>query len=146
MNCQDAQAEPADLEEISKTFRQWDAAIRAGDVPTLLGLVTEDAEFWTSSQPAVRGREVLGAAFEPLFDRFDMVQDFDCRELIVSGDWAFVRGTETNRLTPKEDGDPIRRNQRAFSVLHREEDGVWRFARGMTNLPPETGGDPSGGS
>jgi uncharacterized protein (TIGR02246 family) len=146
MNCQDARAEPADLEAISKTFRRWDAAIRAGDVATLLGLITEDAEFWTSSQPAVRGREVLGAAFEPLFARFDMVQDFDCRELIVSGDWAFVRGTENNRLTPKGEGDPIRRNQRAFSVLHRGEDGVWRFARGMTNRPPETGGDPGGGS
>lgn len=27
--------------------------------------------------------------------------------------------------------------QRAFSVLQKEADGVWRFYRGMTNLPPQ---------
>jgi hypothetical protein len=27
--------------------------------------------------------------------------------------------------------------QRAFSILFRGPDGAWRFARGMTNQPPE---------
>lgn len=138
MSCDTVQAADAEAQEIAKTFRRWDAAIRAGDVPGLLALVTEDAEFWTSSQPAFKGREALGAVFEPLFQGFDLEQDFECEELIVAGDWAFARGTEINRLTPKGEGDPVRQSQRAFSVLHRGEDGVWRFARGMTNRPPQT--------
>lgn len=141
MNCDAVQAESAEAQAIAETFRKWDAALRAGDVDAVARLVTEDAVFWTSSQPPLEGREALQAAFEPLLSQYDMEQEFECRELIVSGSWAFVRGTENNRLTPKSGGDPIAQSQRAFSVLHRGEDGVWRFARGMTNRPPEDRGE-----
>lgn len=146
MSCDSVQARDAEAQKIAETFDRWDAAMRAGDVESLLELVTEDAEFWTSSQPALKGREALGAAFEPLFQGFELEQDFECEELIVAGDWAFARGTERNRLTPKGEGDSVRQSQRAFSVLHRGDDGVWRFARGMTNRPPQAAEDSSGGS
>jgi ketosteroid isomerase-like protein len=44
---------------------------------------------------------------------------------------------EVNRATPRAGGEGIVRRQRAFMVLRRDEDGQWRFARGMTHLPPE---------
>ena len=146
MDCEAVQAEKAEVEEIAETFRKWDAALRAGDVEAVTRLVTEDAEFWSSSQPPLEGREALKAAFEPLLSQYDMEQDFECRELIVSGSWAFVRGVENNRLSPKSGGDSVHQSQRAFWVLHRGEDGVWRFARGMTNRPPERRGDQPPGS
>lgn len=89
MNCDSLQARDAEARKIAETFHQWDAAMRAGamragDVPGPLDLVTEDAELWTSWQPAFKGREALGAAFEPLFQAFELEQDFECEELIVA--------------------------------------------------------------
>lgn len=123
--------------EIAEVFDQWRAAGRAGDAEQLAGLVTEDAEFWTPGLPPMRGRDSVRAAFPPVFAQFDVDQEFNCQELIVSGDWAFVRGLEVNRATPRGGGEEIVRKQRAFMVLRRDADGQWRFARGMTHVPPE---------
>jgi len=125
----------ADRDAIERTLATWAEAIRSGDAKALVSLIAEDAEFWTHGV-APMGRDAATAAFGPLFANYELEQDFDCLELVVAGEWAFMRGTETNRLKPKAGGDPIVRVQRAFSVLRRDPDGTWRFARGMTNLPP----------
>jgi ketosteroid isomerase-like protein len=83
------------------------------------------------------GREALVAAFEPHLKTYELHQKYECKELIISGAWAFMRGMEVNQLTPRDGGETIVRQQRAFSVLQRDAKGHWRFARGMTNLPPE---------
>jgi uncharacterized protein (TIGR02246 family) len=123
---------------IAELFDHWQAAGRAGDAERLASLVTEDAEFWTPGLLPIRGRDAVRAAFPPVFAQYEVDQEFTCQEFIVSGDWAFARGLEVNRATPRGGGEAIVRRQRAFMVLRRdEEDGQWRFARGMTHLPPE---------
>jgi hypothetical protein len=47
-----------------------------------------------------------------------------------------ARGEEMNVLTPKQGGALIEHPQRAFTILLRDTDGPWRFARGMTNHRP----------
>ena len=54
-----------------------------------------------------------------------------------TGGFAFVRGIEHNYVRAISGGLEVRRLQRAFMVIRKEGDGKWRFARGMTNLPPE---------
>jgi len=126
-----------DREQIDDLFDRWRAAGRASDVEELVGLVTEDAEFWTPGVPPLKGREAVRAGFSPAFAQFEVDQDFQRQELVVSGDWAFARGLEINRVTPRVGGTEIVRRQRAFMVMKRGDDGQWRFARGMTHLPPE---------
>jgi ketosteroid isomerase-like protein len=96
----------------------------------------EDAAFWTHGAAELVGREVVTAAFGPVLDQYDLEQEFRIIELLVSGDLAFMRGVEHNRITPKSRDPPIERVQRGFSILPRDLDGEWKFARGMTNLPP----------
>jgi hypothetical protein len=47
----------------------------------------------------------LREAFTPFFETYAMDQEFRCVELVVAGHWAFARGTEINKLTPKEGGE-----------------------------------------
>lgn len=122
---------------INQTLEAWRNAVSAGDARTLAGLVTRDAEFWTHGQIPLAGRDSVRGAFQSLFDQYDFDQSFECHELVLSGDWAFLRGLEKNRLTSRTTDDTTHVRQRAFSLMHRDADGVWRFARGMTNLPPE---------
>ena len=125
-----------DLAPIARTFERWRESLRAGDLDRLVDLVTEDVEFWSHAQPPLRGRESVREAFAPIFVEWTLDQAFECHELIVAGDLAFARGMEVNRLDPRGDGDAVTQRQRAFSVLRKGPDGVWRFARGMTNAPP----------
>lgn len=123
--------------EIDRTLAEWASAIAEGDLAILASLVTQDAEFWTQGAPALVGRHAVVEAFRPFFERYKLSQGFKVQERWVGSDWAFLRGVELNTLEPR-DGSPRREvKQRAFSLLRREGDGRWRFARGMTNQAPE---------
>jgi len=122
--------------EIDSLFARWSAAIASKDVDTLVGLVTEDAEFWSNGAAPLKGRSAVRATFEAFFSRFDFRQDFEFVELIVLADAAFARGIEHNHLHPVAGGEDIEHTQRAFMLILREADGEWRFARGMTNVAP----------
>ena len=136
IDCRRVEGDPEAVAAIGETFLHWREAMSQGDIDGLVALVAEDAEFWSHGQAPIVGRAALREAFSGVFSRFTLEQDFECVEVIAADDWALVRGTEVNRLTPKSGGDPAVQRQRAFSVLRREPDGVWRFARGMTNTPP----------
>ena len=127
------------LEAIEETFAGWREAVGAGDLNAVVALVTEDAEFWSPEQPPLVGRDAVRGAFAAALERWSWDQEFECRELIVAGRHAVVRGVEVNRLEPRGGGEPRIQRQRAFSILREGEDGVWRFARGMTNAPPPNG-------
>lgn len=127
----------ADREAIEALMAQWSAAVYEADLQVIASLVTYDAEFWTHGAALLFGRQALVDAFEPFLDQYQMLQRFDCQELIISDGWAFMRGMEINHLTPRDGGETVVRKQRAFSVVRREANGKWLFARGMTNLPPD---------
>lgn len=130
--------ETAAEEAIEKLFHDWAEAGRRGDAHAMAQMVTEDAEFWTHGAAPLRGREAVVPRMAAFFESYEMDQGFERQELILSGDLAFVRGMEINRVKPREGGaPPMEIRQRAFSILFRGTDGVWRFARGMTNRPPE---------
>ncbi|HEY2295769.1 MAG TPA: SgcJ/EcaC family oxidoreductase [Thermoanaerobaculia bacterium] len=126
-------------EAIDRLFFDWREAGKRGDVAAVVSLITEDAEFWTHGAPAVKGRQAVAAMMEGFFAGFHFEQSFETLERIVVDGWAFVRGFELNRVTPKG-GETVEIRQRAFMVLRREEDSQWRFARGMTNLESRPAG------
>ena len=126
-------------EAINRLFFDWMEAGERADIAAVLALITEDAEFWTHGAPAVKGRQAVAAMMEGFFAGFHFEQSFETLERIVLDGWAFVRGIEHNRVTPKG-GETVEIRQRAFMVLRREEDGLWRFARGMTNLESRPAG------
>jgi uncharacterized protein (TIGR02246 family) len=120
---------------IRALFDEWKAAMARHDLEALIAMTEADAEFWTNGAPAMKGHEVMRATLPVLFARFRLEQDFEYVEVLVGGDLAVVRGVEHNRILPLDGGPPIERDQRAVSILLRR-DGRWRFARGITNLPP----------
>ena len=123
--------------EIDLLFEAWKAAVASKDVERVASLTTEDCEFWTNAAPPLVGRAMLRTALTSLYAAYTHRQDFERLELIVSDTLAFIRGIEHNVLRPTSGGPEVRRAQRAFIVVRKGPDGHWRFARGMTNLPPQ---------
>jgi len=124
-------------EAIDKLFHDWAEAGRNGDAEAMAQLVTEDAEFWTHGAAPLKGREAAITRMAAFFESHEIDQSFERQEIVISGDLAFVRGMEINRVTPRDGAPAMEIRQRAFSILFRGPDGVWKFARGMTNRPPE---------
>ena len=104
----------------------WMKASQAGDIETVLDLMTDDALF------IVPGREPFGkAAFASASEGMRNVRmegASDIRELQVLGDWAFIRNYIRMTITPSG-GAPMRRAGWTLTILRKGADGKWRLAR-----------------
>jgi uncharacterized protein (TIGR02246 family) len=115
-----------DEQAIRELVEAWLAASRAGDLPTVLGLMTDDALFMVPGREPF-GKEAFAAASAGMQDmRIEGTSDI--RELRVLGDWAWLRSYIEVTMTPAQ-GAPVRRSGYTLTILRKEADGRWRLAR-----------------
>ncbi len=119
---------------IDDLLSKWNEAMRRSDIAALASLVTEDSEFWSPGQPPLAGREAVRQSFDNLFKNYKMQQVFDEKERIDFGDSVLLRGSEHNLVTPRKGVGETTIHQRIFTLARRDADGVWRFARGISQF------------
>lgn len=136
----DARGPEREVEVLRERGRAWVEAARVEDAAALARLYEEDAVFLPPGQPEVVGRARIRSLFEAQFERFDAEYDFEIREIVVSGAWAFRRGAYTVRA--RLDGGSTRTVRDKFlDVWHRGPDGRWRIARDIWNRAGDPGGE-----
>ena len=127
-----------DEQAIRKLTEDWLAAVRAKDIPRLAGMVTDDAVFLPPGFPPIRGKQAVKTMYETFFPQFSSVeQTVSLEEVQVAGDWAFAWGTEQFTLVPRAGGAPIEMQGKGMSILSRQPDDSWKFARGINNSLPK---------
>lgn len=115
-----------DERAIRDVVETWMRATKAGDVETVLGLMTDDVIFIVPGRPPF-GKEAFAAGSASMKGvEFDGTSDI--LELQVAGDWAFLRSRIEVAMTPKN-GESIRRSGYTLSIMRKEPDGRWRLAR-----------------
>jgi uncharacterized protein (TIGR02246 family) len=118
---------------IDDLLENWLAAIKTKDANGLAALVTEDCVFLASGSAPILGRQKLKEAYVNLFQRYDVEQKVHFEEIQSASDWAFGWGTDEITVRPVAGGAPVHFAGHSVSILRREPDGVWRFARGINN-------------
>jgi uncharacterized protein (TIGR02246 family) len=115
-----------DERAIRELIDTWFTASKAGDLPTVLGLMTDDVVFM------VPGREPFGKeAFKATSEEMANVRiegTSDIREIQVLGDWAYLRNYIKLTMTLPDGGRPVRRSGYTLTILRKESDGRWRLA------------------
>jgi uncharacterized protein (TIGR02246 family) len=115
-----------DERAIRELVDTWMKASRAGDTETVLSLMSDDVIFM------VPGREPFGkqafAANSRSMDGVRLEGSADIRELMVLGDWAYLRNFIEITITPAG-GTPVRRSGFTLTILRKEPDGRWLLAR-----------------
>jgi uncharacterized protein (TIGR02246 family) len=122
-----------DEQAIRDLIETWMSASRAGDVATVLGLMTDDVVFmvpgrepfgkqaFASASAGMKGVAIDGAA--------------DVREVQVVGDWAYCRAHLRVAMT-LPDGRTDRRAGHTLTILRKGPDGAWAIARDANMLAP----------
>lgn len=130
---------PSDDEQaIRKLTADWLRALGAKDVAFLSAMVTDDAVFLPPGFPPIRGKVGVEAMYRRFFPQFSSVeQTVSLEELQVAGDWAFAWGTEKFTLVPEAGGATIEIEGKGMTILRRQPDGSWKFARGINNAVPK---------
>ena len=115
-----------DERAIRDLVASWMAASQAGDLQTVLGLMTDDVVFMVPGREPF-GKEVFAAGAQGMKD-VRMQGESDIRELEVLGDWAYLRNHLTLTMTPLG-GKPVRRAGYTLTILRKQPDGRWLLAR-----------------
>ena len=115
-----------DERAIRAVIDTWFAATRAGDLATVLELMTDDVVFMVSGH-APFGKAEFAASFQGMANVV-MNGRSEIVELRVLGEWAYLRNHIDLTVTPA-DGVPVRRAGYTLTILRKERDGQWRLAR-----------------
>jgi len=125
-----------DEQEIRQLVATWLAASKAGDVETVLTLVTDDVVFLVPGRPAMRKSDFAAAAKAqsgqeaPSFEGTSEIQ-----EIRVLGEWAFMWTKLTVVATSPGSAKATTRAGHTLSVLKKDR-GKWRLARDANLLAP----------
>jgi uncharacterized protein (TIGR02246 family) len=125
-----------DEDEIRKLVTTWLSASKAGDVDTVLSLMTEDVVFLVAGQPPMRKADFERASRAqsgpdaPTIDGESEIED-----LQVMGDCAFAWTRLRVTVTPRDGGKPMVRAGNTLTVFRREH-GRWFLARDANLLVP----------
>jgi uncharacterized protein (TIGR02246 family) len=117
-----------DEQEIRDLVAKWLAASKAGDVDTVLGLMTDDVVFLVPGRAPMQKREFAALSRLPAGSKPPQIDGrSEIQEIQVSGDVAFMWTKLSMVMTPPG-GQPIERAGHTLSVLKRV-DGRWLLAR-----------------
>jgi uncharacterized protein (TIGR02246 family) len=122
-----------DERAIRDLVETWMKASQAGDVKTVLGLMTDDVVFMVPGREPF-GRDVFASAAESMKDA-RMEGTSEIKELQVLGDWAWLRSYIRVSMTPPG-RETIRRAGYTLTIL-RKMNGKWRLARDANLLTGE---------
>jgi uncharacterized protein (TIGR02246 family) len=126
----------SDEQEIRKLVSTWIAATKAGDVETVLSLISDDAVFLVTGQTVMRKSDFAAAAkaqasgAAPHFDGVSEIQ-----EIKVLGDWAFMWTKLRVVAKPPDGGNTVTRAGYTLSILKKEH-GKWVLTRDANMLAP----------
>jgi len=115
-----------DERAIRELVATWMTASQAGDIDTVLGLMTDDVVFMVPGREPF-GKEAFAAASRSMTG-VRMEGSSDIRELVVLGDIAYLRNHIAMTITPPG-GTPVRRAGYTLTILRKGQDGRWRLAR-----------------
>jgi uncharacterized protein (TIGR02246 family) len=122
-----------DEEQIRALIETWLAASSAGDLDTILTLMTDDVVFLIPGNPPMR-REDFVAASKSMAGKITFESRSEVQEITVHGDIATTWTHLEITITPLTGGATIKRAGNTLSVLRRGSDGQWRIWRDANML------------
>ncbi len=122
----------ADAAAVRSVFDEATAALNPGG-GDIVDLDTEDAVVMYASEPAAIGKEAIRARQQIFNDQATAEETRSVEEVVVSGDWAFVRWTGTGTVTPKYGGESSEFNRKGITIFQRQTDNSWKIARVIWN-------------
>lgn len=127
----------SDEKQIRQLVSTWMSATKAGDIETVLSLMSEDVVFLVSGQEPMRKVDFEKAAQSQVMgadaSKFDGSSEI--QEIKIVGDWAFMWQKLTVVATPSEGAQAITRKGHTLTIFEKQN-GRWVLARDANMLAP----------
>ena len=123
-----------DEQAIREVVASWHRATAAGDVETVLNLMSEDVIFLVAGHPPMRGRSSFERGLRSLLAQRRIESTGEVQEIEVSGNLAYCWSILTVRVAPIAGGDATVRTGSALSIFRRQPNGSWVVVRDANML------------
>jgi uncharacterized protein (TIGR02246 family) len=127
----------SDEKEIRQLVTTWMEATKAGEVETVLSLMSEDVVFLVAGQPPMIGKSAFAAALQAQSNqgRPEIDGKSEIQEIQIFGDWAFMWTKLSVVVTPPGGALSTTRAGYTLSIL-KKQDGKWVLTRDANMLSP----------
>jgi uncharacterized protein (TIGR02246 family) len=125
----------ADEQAIRDLVARWHAATAAGDVDTVLTLMSEDVVFLVPGASPMKGRSTFEKGLRKVLQSHRIESTGEVKEIEVSGDLAYCLTFLTVKLFPVDDGDANTRSGNTLTIFHKQTDKSWLLVRDANLLP-----------
>jgi uncharacterized protein (TIGR02246 family) len=123
-----------DEQAIRELIDKWMAASKAGDLPTVLSLMSDDVVFMVPARAPFGKQEFAASSKSMTGVAIDGTSEIV--ELQVVSNWAWIRNRLRITITPPG-GKPMVRSGYTLTILRKQSDGNWVIARDANLLAPE---------
>ncbi len=124
-----AEDEQAVRNLIASTYRD---ALAAGDADAITAAFAEDGVVMPPEGATYRGAEAVKGNYEGIFSSVGLDLQFDIDEVVLDGDYGFVRSTSDGTATVLADNSSAPEVNRELWIVHKV-DGQWKIAFYMYN-------------
>jgi len=133
----------SDEEQIRQLVQTWHAATQAGDLTTILSLMSDDVQFLLPGRSPMGKQEFATLStlpeggLRPQFQIDSVIQDIH-----VCGDFAYMQAHLRVRVTPPNSANTMVREGSILSIFRRSEN-EWLLLRDANMLATVPAGKPS---
>jgi len=128
-----------DVEAISQARETLFGAFNATDLDNFMAAIADDVVFMThGGPPSIVGKRAVRSSYKEFFERGPFIPNvtFSSDEVVLSGDWAFNRGTWVIIRTYKRSVRRERLESSYVMIWRRQPEGMWKLARLIWNGAP----------
>jgi uncharacterized protein (TIGR02246 family) len=124
----------SDEERIETAYHQVASAIMSNDAKRIASHYTIDAVISPPGRPELVGRDDIQKDWQDSLDHFEMLEvGASPHEIVVFGDWAFVRGATVITARSRKDSQKAQNFIKFVEIWQRQTDGSWKIARSLSN-------------
>ena len=109
------------------------AAEIGGRADGILAAFAEDVVVLPPNTAALNGKAAATEFIRGGLGAMAMTVQYTSEEVVITGDWAFDRGSYNASMTPRAGGATTPDRGKYLWILHRAADGTWKYHRVMWN-------------
>ena len=133
VSCQTQNKNQADINEIHQWITNYEEAIKASDVKTLLAGVSDAIVYYPPNQPAFSGKENLKKWFLDYFNYYDPSELLIVRDIKVEGDIAYLSCYYAVHVKVKNSDEEFRDIGKLINIFKREHLSNWKCIYSIWN-------------
>lgn len=120
--------------EVRQFLTQVEESFNAGNFDEFMKVFASDAIQLSPNEPDTVGADAIRKVYETALASMDIKVKFHTDEIVVSGPYAFERGTYELDVRNRVDGAQVAKViNRHIHILKKQADGQWQTWRMMTN-------------